>query len=129
MAAFRLFVTGAGATANNIVPTTNTTFYTPELTPLQSNQYDNWQFYIEFFSDAEGTTPVAPSAGTISVAATPMGANYLTASNTQVIQATTCGTPDSSYTPPAAEGQFTKGRIVLAGVTGAPYFRAQFRLY
>lgn len=127
MAGFRLFVVDNGG--NTVVPVSAATFYTPAVTPQDANQYDNWQFYIEFFSDAAGTVPVTPTAGTITVNASPLGNNYLAASNTQVIQANTCSTPDSTYTPPAAEGMLTRGRITLAGITGAQYFRAVFWRY
>lgn len=126
-AAFKLSVVDNAG--NVVTPVSAATFYTPAVSPLEANQYSNWQFYIEFFSDAAGTVPVTPTAGTISVAASPLGNNYLTASNTQTIQATTCVTPDSTYTPPAAEGMLTRGKVTLAGITGAAYFKAVFWRY
>lgn len=125
-AASLLFVTSGGAT---VIPVANGAFTTPVVSANEANQYANWQFYIEFFSDADGLTPVAPSAGTIDVAATPLGNNYLTASNVQTIQANTCTTPTSTYTPPAAVGAIRQGRIVLTGITGAAYCRAVFWRY
>lgn len=115
---------------NNVVlPVANATLYTPTVTPLEANKYSNWQFYIEFFSDAAGAVPATPTTGTIDVAATPIGNNFLTASNVQTIQANTCSTPTSTYTAPAAAGVFLQGRIVLTGITGAAYCRATFWRY
>lgn len=112
----------------SILPVTGT-FYTALMSNLEANQYDSWQFYIEFYSDAEATVPVTPTAGTIDVAAAPMGNNYLTASNVATIQATACSTPNSTYTPPAAEGAMVRGRIILTGITGATTCRAVFRRF
>lgn len=127
MAAAALLSVMSGS--NVVIPVSGATFFTPEVSPLEANSYSHWQFYIEFFSDAAGTIPATPSAGTIDVAATPLGNNYLTASNVQTIQATACGTPTSTYTPPAAEGALRRGRITFTGVTGAAYCRATFWRY
>ena len=113
---------------SDILPVTGT-FYTALISNLDANRFDNWQFYIEFFSDAGATIPVTPTAGTIDVAASPMGNNYLTASNVATIQANACSSPNSSYTPPAAEGAMARGRIILSGITGAVTCRAIFRRF
>lgn len=127
MAAASLLPVASGTDV--VIPVSAATFYTPEVSALEANKFSHWQFYIEFFSDAAGTIPVTPTAGTIDVAATPVGSNYLTASNVQTIQANTCSTPTSTYTPPTAEGSLRRGRITLTGITGAAYCRATFWRY
>lgn len=117
------------ASGGVVLPTSNGSLYTALLDELSANQLTNWQFYIEFFSDVEGTIPATPSAGTVAVNASPCGNVYLTASNTQTIQANTVIVPDGTYTPPAAEGRIRRGRITFAGITGAAYARAYFWRY
>lgn len=112
--------TGAGS---EILPTADATFYTDD---IQGGLANTWQAYVEFFSDAQGTVPVTPTGGTVTIAARPMSANYLGAPNSAVVNASACATPTSSYTPPLFSGRVTKGRVILAGITGAAYCRVVF---
>lgn len=114
------------ASGGVILPTANGTLYTAMLDELSTNQYNSWQFFIEFFSDAEATTAVTPSAGTVSVSASPCGNVYLTASNVATISATAVSVPDGTYTPPTAYGRIRSGKITFAGVTGAASAKAYF---
>lgn len=111
---------------SDILPVTGT-FYTALISNFDANQYDNWQFFIEFYSDPAATVATTPTAGTIDVAASPMENNFMPASNVATIQATACSTPNSSYTPPTAFGSMRRGRIILSGITGAVTCRAIFR--
>lgn len=106
-----------------VLPTANATLFTDS---IPGGHADNWQAYVEFYSDAAGTVPVTPTAGTVTINATPMGNNYLPSPNSAVINATACSTPSSSYTPPLFTGRVVKGRAVLAGITGAAYCRITF---
>lgn len=112
--------TGAGS---EILPTADATFYTDD---IQGGLANNWQAYVEFFSDAAGTVPVTPSGGTVTITARPMDNNYLPAPNSAVITASACGSPNSSYTPPLFAGRVTKGRVVFSGIAGAAFCRVTF---
>ncbi len=107
-------------TGTTILPISDTSFFTPELTTGATDA----EVYFEFFSDAAGTTPVTPTAGTITVSGSPLGNNYLAASSNNVIQATQVEAGDSSYTPPVLDGLTVRARIVLDGITGATYMKA-----
>lgn len=109
-----------------VLPTANGSFTTA---PMASNPAQNCQVYAEFFSDAAGTIPVTPTAGTVSVYGSPMGNNYLAPSNAATITAANAATPTSTYTPPAFVGRMVMGKITFAGVTGAAYARVTFWRY
>lgn len=79
--------------------------------------------YVEFYSDAEGTIPVTPTAGTVTISGSPLGNNYL---DFGVIQATQAGTPNSTYEPVLFYGMVIRGRIKFAGITGAAYARVVY---
>lgn len=112
--------TGAGS---EILPTADATLFTDD---IQAGLANNWQAYVEFFSDAQGTTPATPSGGTVTITARPMSVNYLAAPNSAVINASACATPVSSYTPPLFTGRVSKGRVVFVGITGAAFARVTF---
>ncbi len=112
---------------SSVIPTANGTLYTD--TSMSANPAQSCQVYMEFFSDIAGTVPVTPTAGTISVMGTPMGNNYLTPSGSASVNATACGSPTSSYTPPIFSGRMVQGSCTFAGITGAPYARVTFWRY
>lgn len=109
-----------------ILPTANGTLLTDS---MSANPSQSCQVYIEFFSDAAGTVPVTPSAGTVTVQGSPMGSNWLAPSNGGVIQANTVGSPVSTYTPPFFQGRMAQGRITFAGIAGASFARVTFWRY
>lgn len=88
-------------------------------TDLLKDKMDLGEVYVEFFSDAAGTIPVTPTAGTVTVQASPLGNSYLDASNMGTIDATTVGAEESTYTPPQVDGLIRKARVKFEGVTGA----------
>jgi hypothetical protein len=104
-----------------VLPTANGSFTTTMMSPNNGAQV-----YAEFFSDSAGTKPATPTAGTLTVQASPMGNNWLAPGNAGVVSATTCGTTDSTYTPPLFQGHVSRGRVTFAGVTGAPFARVVF---
>lgn len=112
--------TGAGG---EILPTADGTFYTDD---IQGGLANNWQAYVEFFSDDQGTVAVTPTGGTVVMQARPMANNWLASSNSPSVNASACGEPISTYTPPQFTGRVTKGRVILSGVTGAAYCRITF---
>ncbi len=103
-----------------VLPVTDGTLTSPDM----STSYDNTKiFYIEFFSDVDGTVPVTPTAGTISLFGSPMGHVYLAPFSDGVINAADVipYTPGNigAYTPPVFYGRMVSGIAVLAGITGA----------
>ena len=107
---------GEGTT---ILPVSDTSFFTQELTIGATDA----EVYLEFYNDAQGQTPVTPTAGTITVSGSPLGNNYLAATG-NVIQADQVEAGDSSYTPAVLDGLTVRARITLAGITGATHCRA-----
>lgn len=108
------------ASAGAVLPTTNGVYYTAEM----SAEYAFCNVYVEFFSDADGTVPATATAGTITVYGSPMGNTYLLPSNITVINATEVSA--GTYTPASMDGCMVRGKVVLAGITGAAYCRIIF---
>lgn len=107
-------------TGSTILPVTDTSYFTPELTTGATDA----EVYLEFYSDADATTTVTPTAGTVTISGSPMGNNYLAASSNNIIQASQVESGDSSYTPAVLDGLTVRARITLAGITGATHMRA-----
>lgn len=114
------------SSGGEILPTSNATLTTES---MAANPSQNAQVYIEFFSDALGTTPATPTAGTVTIQGSPMGLNWLAPSTGGTVQANTVGNPNSTYTPPFFQGRMAQGRITFAGVTGAAFARVTFWRY
>lgn len=121
---------------SEIIPTTAGTYYTDDQSASTCN---NAQVYVEFFSDAAGTTPVTPTGGTITLAAAPFNwfsanpANntFLAPPSNATITATNVifGAGPATYSPPVFVGRVALGRAILAGITGAAYCRITFWRY
>jgi len=111
---------------NPIIPVINGTYYTSDQSTSDAN---NCAVYLEFYSDAAGTIPVTPTAGTITVSASPLGNNFLAAASSATVSAVACGTPSSTYTPPTFPGRIATGQVVLSGITGASYAKIIFWRY
>lgn len=105
--------------ASVILPTNAGPFFTDQM----SGDHALLACYVEFFSDAAGTIPVTPTAGTVTISGSPMGNNYLTLGT---ITATAAATTESTYTPVLYNGLVQIGRVVFAGVTGAAYAKVTF---
>ena len=86
-----------------------------------SASYQNSELsYILFYSD-EFKTVVAPTAGTVTYEQTADGIHYREMADGSFAAADSYS---STRTPPNGLGLATKGRITLAGVTGATHFTA-----
>lgn len=95
----------------------------PFFTDIMSGDHALLAVYIEFYSDAEGTVPVTPTAGTVTISGRPMANNYI---DLGTITATQAITPTSTYTPVLYNGLVTMGRVTFTGVTGAAYARVTY---
>lgn len=95
----------------------------PFFTDLMSGDHALFACYVEFFSDAAGTIPVTPTAGTVTISGSPMGNNYLTLGT---ITATAAATTESTYTPVLYNGLVQIGRVAFSGVTGAAFAKVTF---
>jgi hypothetical protein len=104
---------------SEVIPVTGV-FYTADMSNSQNN---SGQIYLEFFSDAAGTIPVTPTAGTINFLGSPLGNNYLSMSAGSTVNATTVSTTNSTYTPPTFYGRCVRISATLSGITGASYAR------
>lgn len=114
----------------NFAPNVNTpqvnavsaaTFYTAAI-PRDFNQVTA---YLVFY-DASGNV-VTPTAGTAVFEASPDGtAQWLVSSNSASITVTNVKLGSATYTPPVFSGLVLRGRVTLAGVTGATSFAAWF---
>lgn len=109
--------------ASEVLPTADAILMTGD---MSASQAQNCHVYMEFFSDAAGTIPVTPTAGTIAAQGSPMGSNWLAPSSGSSINATDVATPLSAYSPPVFTGRMTKGRVTFAGITGAAFARITF---
>ncbi len=95
----------------------------PYYTDLMSGDHALLAAYVEFFSDAAGTIPVTPTAGTVTISGRPMENNYI---DLGTINATQAITPTSTYAPVLYSGLVTMGRVTFTGVTGAAYARVVY---
>lgn len=87
------------------------------LSPDISQQFERMYLSVTFYSDAAYTTPVTPTAGTVTITATDDGFNYGTLTD---------GTVDATnpaYLRPNMSGRVRKVKATVAGVTGATHFR------
>ena len=105
---------------DTVLPTIDGEYFTG----VMYTDYTQADVYFEFYSDADGTMPVTPTAGTISIAGSPMGNAYLAASTNPVVSALGVSHPNATYEPPTIDGRSVKARITLSGITGAAYMRA-----
>jgi len=109
-----------------VLPVTDGTLYT--LPTMGTSSADNCQVYVEFYTDAAGTVLANPSAGTVSVAGSPMGQAWLTPSAGATINAADVKL-SATYTPSVFEGRMQQGRVTFSGVTGAVTARVLFWRY
>jgi hypothetical protein len=113
------------ATGGDVLPVADAVLYTGDMSASSASMC---QVYFEFFSDAAGTVPVAPTAGVVSVEISPMGSGWMASSNHNVINASSAGV-SATYEPPLFEGRASKGRVTLSGITGAVTARITFWRY
>lgn len=114
-----------------LLPVTDGAYETIDMSATdQFMDRESGTFAIAFFSDADGLIPVTPSAGTATPEGDVIGAPQWLApgGGDAVIDATKCiASPlASAYAVPTFIGPMFKGRVTLAGVTGALTCRATF---
>lgn len=111
---------------NPVIPVSNGDFFTDIMNP----EFDDGEFYLEFYNSASNagnrTNAVTPTAGTITVSASPQGNVFLRDVNEVTITASMVAVPDGTYTPPVIAGKAVQGKMTLAGITGASHMRAEF---
>lgn len=103
-----------------VISTASGTYYTDSM----SADWSDCQVFVEFFSDAAGDVPATATAGTITVEASPMGGIYIAAGTGTPISATAVSA--GTYTPARFIGPAVRGRVTLAGITGAAYAKITF---
>lgn len=79
--------------------------------------------YITFYSDADLTTQVTPSAGVVDVTLSPDGVTYRTLTDGSFLATDAY---EADRTSPVGYGLSTHGKITLTGVVGASHFKACF---
>ncbi len=85
-----------------------------------------YTFRVAFYSDATGKQIVTPTAGTIAPEMEVIsGQWHEPAFGDLEINAADCGEA-ASYEMPTFTAPASKGRVTMAGVEGAAYFRAHF---
>ena len=108
---------------NSILPVTDGDYFTNAL----DSSYNDGQVYLEFFNnenDARNfTNAVTPTAGTITVSASPLGNAFLRDADSVTISAPAVAIPDATYTPPVISGAAIRARVTLTGITGATHCR------
>lgn len=105
---------------SSVIPTTNGVYYTDPM----SAGYSDGKVYVEFFSDEAGDVPAVATAGTIAVEASPMGNVYIPAGTGTPISAVAVSA--GTYSPASFSGSAVRGRVTLAGITGAAYAKITF---
>lgn len=102
-----------------VVPTTGT-----HLTDLMSGDYGLCRVYVEFYSNAAGTTPATPTAGTVTLEVSPVGNVWLPLDNATPLPAAMVAA--GTYDAPTHHGMATRGRVTFTGIVGAAYARVIF---
>jgi hypothetical protein len=94
-------------------------------TEVNSLEYSTGTFIIAFY-DGSGN-PVTPTAGTVKPEMSPTNGQWHSPSaGDSTIDATKCIAGVATYVIPTFTGPSIKGRVILAGVTGASTFEAFF---
>lgn len=107
------------STGSTIIPVADGSFLTDALKASQ----DEAEVYFSFYSDADATQPVNPTAGTLTVYGEYESGFFLEATG-GTVQANTVASPIATFTPPVMDGLSIRARVDLSGVTGAAYMRA-----
>ena len=118
-----------------LAPVTDGTYYTKKSDKNGDDifiEHKTGDFALCFY-DADGETPVTPTAGTIAVYMSPFADTWLEPGvGDKVIDATTVKAATdgiATYNLPMFVGGAVQGRIDLSGITGATYVKAQFRRF
>lgn len=110
---------------NIIIAVNDGSFYTETIVPDTSRRA---YFYIEFYSDANGMTPIAPTGGDVYAYSSPLGTFYLSAKDDDgrlaEIDAISVTFPNAKYIPIRLDGLSVKFKMELVGVVGAAYCKA-----
>jgi len=95
------------------------------ITTLMDHQFGKAQFFIEFFADGEGQSPVSPTSGTVIPEMSPSGCSWFK-SKVGTIDAAAVMPGSVEFDVPTFSGQADFGRVTLRDIAGADYFRAWF---
>ena len=114
-----------------LVPVTDGSSFT--ISMLERNKNLQTGDFALCFYDADGVTPITPTAGTVQVDMSPMenvwmapGVGDATIDATAVI---VDGDGLATYTTPVFLGAAYQGRVTLTGISGATFMKAQFRRF
>lgn len=91
---------------------------------ILDSKYSRSTLYLEFFSDAELSTPVSPTWGSIRTWGTPTGNLWIVPGDYGLMLANDFTYPDALYDPPVFNGFLHKVKIKFEGITGAAYCKA-----
>lgn len=95
---------------------------TYELNSEMSQFFERGYAAFRFYSDPSFQNLVTPTAGTVTFEVSETGAIYGSVGNGTNIPANTIG-PAVKYPRPNWLGSTRKARVILAGITGAAYFK------
>ena len=110
------------STPDGLITVADGTFTTQEM----SMDYTIGNVFFQFY-DADGD-PVTPTGGTITTEASAFDGQWLMPSNDHVTNANTVlAAPDgvATYTPPTFDSRARFSRIILSGIVGAVFLRAE----
>ena len=113
-------------TGDVALPVADGSFLTPNMLPEE----DQGTLYLEFYNSAADaraqTNAVNPSAGTVTLEASPLGNVFLRDVGSVTVQADTVTQPSGTYTPPFVDGLAIQAKITFASIAGATHCRAVF---
>lgn len=125
-----------GLDDKQLIPVTDGTYYTSEMdNKNHGDQFLNYQTgdFVLCFYDSDGVTPITPTFGTITPTMSPIDNIWMEPGvGDTVIDATEViveGDGSATFSIPVFVGGAKQGKIVLAGITGATYVKAEFRRF
>ncbi len=128
--------TDTGLDDKQLVPVADSTYFTESMVKKSHGdrflEAQTGDFVICFY-DADGVTPVTPTAGTVKPEMSPIDNVWMEPGvGTITIDAADIRVDSdglSSYTIPVFVGGTKQGRVTLADIAGATYFKAEFRRF
>lgn len=109
-----------------LIPVADGSFFTSDEMSLD---FTDGACFLQFY-DADGVTPITPTGGTIRFYSSLLDGQYLADDSDSTIDAVdVIGSGNATYIPATFASVVTKSKMVLSGITGASFVKAEHVRY